>query len=615
MSRFDSREKCENINNFLKTSELRENVINWYDFKNNSKILKIGFDNPKIVEYFLDNSFSVVLVESDIERVEEAKNIFNDRSNLKIVNSSLEKIFEINDICNKKFDYILLVDVMDRIDEFISFSNRKDVIIKITDICSKLLNNNGTILVSVDNKYSVRNFSGRTYGNTDSFDIISGRKKNTEMYSKKELTDILNKEKKFKFKFYYPLPDYRLPSVIYTDEYLPGSNDSKLNYLVYYNPKDTIVFNEIEVFKEVVKDGKFDIFANSYILELSNNKNNFCKAKFISFNNFRKKENKLITKIYDTYVEKKSAFTEGVTQVENVKKYIELLKIAKFNVIDKVRDGRIYSEYQTLRSLDDIICDYILEDKLDIALSIIENWYRYISVRLLEISDNKKDDKVKNVFEKYGVSISNEDINKLTFLKYGFFDLIFENIFAKLDEKYEFKEFYVYDQEWCEEWLPLEFLLYRALNSLFYHNSKISAHISLELLYKKYGIEQFCSKFKELEQKIQIELLDNNISNVYENTYSALTTLEALQETIYYSKKDYDDIKNQYDSFIKKVEKTNQEWQEATDLAYSKVGKLENEINEKNILIKKLQNEVGKLKKSSSLLNKINKKLFGKYRK
>ena len=208
MSRFDSREKCENINNFLKTSELRENVINWYDFKNNSKILKIGFDNPKIVEYFLDNSFSVVLVESDIERVEEAKNIFNDRSNLKIVNSSLEKIFEINDICNKKFDYILLVDLMDRIDEFISFSNRKDVIIKITDICSKLLNNNGTILVSVDNKYSVRNFSGRTYGDTDSFDIISGRKKNTEMYSKKELTDILNKEKNFKFKLFFNKTHY-----------------------------------------------------------------------------------------------------------------------------------------------------------------------------------------------------------------------------------------------------------------------------------------------------------------------------------------------------------------------------------------------------------------------
>ena len=147
------------------------------------------------------------------------------------------------------------------------------------------------------------------------------------------------------------------------------------------------------------------------------------------------------------------------------------------------------------------------------------------------ISDNKKDDKVKYVFEKYGVSISNEDINKLTFLKYGFFDLIFENVFAKLDEKYEFKEFYVYDQEWCEEWLPLEFLLYRALNSLFYHNSKISAHISLELLYKKYGIEQFCSKFKELEQKIKKQDLD------FEDFLEQMEQIQILCErTIYCDK-------------------------------------------------------------------------------
>ena len=69
-----------------------------------------------------------------------------------------------------------------------------------------------------------------------------------------------------------------------------------------------------------------------------------------------------------------------------------------------------------------------------------------------------------------------------------------------------------------------------------------------------------------------------------------LTTLEALEDTIYYSNKETLDVREQYNSFIKKVESTNAKWQEESDKAYARISELESELAPKNNIVNNIKN-------------------------
>ena len=576
--------EIKKFNKFFNTTQIRKNIINWYDFKPNSNILEIGCDLGQVTNFFGNLNVNVTSIEYDNYKYEEASKTLSPFKNINLVNDNLIDYYSKN--IDDKFDYIIVTSSMDRIDKFVKEEKKYNAFNKFLEIAYSLLKDNGNILIAVDNKFAIRNFSGATFNGSKSFEIIEGKVKNSGIFSKKKLVDLLDNSKFDSYKFYYPFPDYKLPSVIYTDAYLPNKNSNKLKYLLYYNPKDTIIFNELDVIKEIVKDEKLDYFSNSYFVEISKNKENLCKAKFVSFNNFRKKKNKLITKIYDDYAIKQNIYEEGIEHIKNIEKYINILKENGINIIDEVKENTIYSKYQKLSNLNDVIIEYILDKNIESALDIIDNWYKFMKDKFSNfiIDYNNESIREKDVFDKYLVEVAKEKKDKLTFLEYGFFDLIFENIFVDMKDG-KINDLLVYDQEWCENNLPIEFILYRALNNLFYYNNKISKYLFLEELYKRYNIEEFINEFKELENRIQDDLTDKEIVNIYQDTYLSLTTIEGLSETLYYSQKECNEVRQEYNNFIKTVEKTNESWQKYLDAANEKIKILEQKLNEKNNII------------------------------
>ncbi len=114
-------------------------------------------------------------------------------------------------------------------------------------------------------------FAGAPEDHTNKkYDGIVGyeNKKGVQTFGKKELKDILAKVG-FKFtNFYYPLPDYKLPNIIFSDEYLPDENTIN-NYTVYYGEGTEIEFDEKEAYIQAIKNGVFDIFSNSFFVEAS----------------------------------------------------------------------------------------------------------------------------------------------------------------------------------------------------------------------------------------------------------------------------------------------------------------------------------------------------------
>lgn len=65
--------------------------------------------------------------------------------------------------------------------------------------------------------------------------------------------------------FYYPLPDYKLPTAIYSDRYLPVQGELPSLYAEYEKPRYRL-FSEEAAYDAVCQAGGFPQFANSFFV-------------------------------------------------------------------------------------------------------------------------------------------------------------------------------------------------------------------------------------------------------------------------------------------------------------------------------------------------------------
>ena len=115
-------------------------------------------------------------------------------------------------------------------------------------------------------------FSGAPEDHTaKKYDSITGyeNKKGIRTYGKQELTEIL-KNAGYKYtKYYYPMPDYKLPNIIFSDKFYPTEKTLK-QYTPYVSDINASVdFDEKKAYLDIIKNKQFDFFANSFFIEAS----------------------------------------------------------------------------------------------------------------------------------------------------------------------------------------------------------------------------------------------------------------------------------------------------------------------------------------------------------
>ena len=65
MSKFENIEKVEKFKEFIENTSLRQNQINWYDFKSSSNILFLGEDYNCIGTFLQKDERKITLLEKD----------------------------------------------------------------------------------------------------------------------------------------------------------------------------------------------------------------------------------------------------------------------------------------------------------------------------------------------------------------------------------------------------------------------------------------------------------------------------------------------------------------------------------------------------------------------
>ena len=272
-------------------THLRKNILNWYDFNKESDALEIGCGLGAVTSVLCGKCKTVTAVELSKRRATAAWLRCREKENLEIIVGNLNDIqFE------KKFDYITLIGVLEYQGSYTNSENPyKDFLKKI----KQLLKPNGKLLIAIENQYGLKYWCGAREDHTgipfEGMNQYSFTQRGVRTFSKSALENLV-KESGFKNTyFYYPMPDYKLPTVIYSENYLP-ENDNMQNLQCYYVPdKSTLIADEKGLYRDVIDNGVFEFFANSFLVECSDSQD-IGKITFSSMGSERQEKYRIATR-------------------------------------------------------------------------------------------------------------------------------------------------------------------------------------------------------------------------------------------------------------------------------------------------------------------------------
>lgn len=248
-------------------SQIRQNVIEWFSFKPDARLLELGAECGALTGLFAKRVREVVAVEDNEKKTAVNKERNRTYNNITYVTGeglneltragilSMAKgkageaegsgvaedttgedgIKQAKSGADVGFDYVTIIGgfTMDKL-----------------KTASFVLKPGGTLIIAVENKYGMRYWSGEERPYT---------------YSRSQLMGQLKYRGYDRLYFFYPVPDYTFPLEIYSEKNLPTKGSIKQPTPVYLKDK-ILTLDEVKQFDMVIEDKKFEEYANSFVV-------------------------------------------------------------------------------------------------------------------------------------------------------------------------------------------------------------------------------------------------------------------------------------------------------------------------------------------------------------
>lgn len=487
--------------------KLEKNILQWYPMEKNLDTLQIGYIDAELVRQLCDKTRNVtILVQNEEEKQKILQNSKRDNLKVKVVQ-------DFENYSDNEYDYVTLIGTLKTFENKIEVKayRRLEFFLK---LAKKMCKENGKIILVLDNKYGMKSWTTLKANKN----IICNQ---TYALSQKLINRLLEEQNFTEYKYYYVLPDYKATNAIFTDEYLPNLESINRNFL--YGEEEFENFNQTEAYIELLKEEKqsFKFFANSYFVEIGKSKLEPNGIRFVSYTNIRREKYKIQTIIYENRVEKTYANDMAKEHIQTIHKNIDIMNQKNIKTLDKYENGKIISKYiKDFNSYDKILTELLENKKEAEFFETITNYKNTLLEKLEEVDYNSI--KENNVFTKYGVNVEKEMTQKLHFVKYGLWDLIFHNAF------YINEEIYFYDQEWFNYNVPIEFIIYRAIAYFPIAHS----YIRTNELYERLGLTEFLKIFEDLDSKLQLEIRDDEIWKLHTSTRTGQTLFDLYKNLV-----------------------------------------------------------------------------------
>lgn len=245
-------------------SPVRENLLSWYPFEKDSRVLEIGAGCGAVTGALCDMAREVVAVELNPARAEVIAWRHKGRSNLRVIAGNSQDV-EIDG----KFDYLTLVGVLEYAGKYTDGDD------PFADFLTKMkshLKPGGTMIIAIENRHGLKYWSGASEDHTAKFfESIEGypHYNGVQTFTKPQLKRLLARVGFSTTQFYYPWPDYKMPTEIFSDDYLP-SLDHGIRRGMFPSPDYVIerqhFFNEKRAMDDIADSGYPDLFSNSFLV-------------------------------------------------------------------------------------------------------------------------------------------------------------------------------------------------------------------------------------------------------------------------------------------------------------------------------------------------------------
>lgn len=463
-------------------SDIRENLLEWYPFDSNGSLLEVGSGCGALTGLFSKRVKKVTCID-----LSEKRSLINaernrDRKNIEI------KIGNFEDVrLDEKFDYITLIGVWEYAGHYIGGKN------PYLDMLKKLkqyLKENGKLIIAIENKMGLKYWNGAPEDHTGNMydglnDYIDAEKVRT--FSKTEMEEILTQAGWNQWKFYYPMPDYKLPDVIYTDDKLPEPGELR-NYRKDYNASRIYNFYDAVVSDQLCADKMIDYFANSFLVECGDEVSDVIFAKCNRMRNEAYKNATVIRKKNDKRIVQKIALNaeaqKHIGQMgANDMDYCMNVK----GVQGIMQDAMYVTDYVEGQDLDVYLYPY-RNDAERFVEEVQKIMQQYLTPHEECMSVFFMTDSYRTIFgEQYPAGAK--------CLKKTNIDLIFSNLRMTKEGK-----IFCIDNEWVFDFpVPYEFVLWKSLFNLY---TKYAVYLR-----KHISRDQFLCQFN----------IDKERTNIYEN--------------------------------------------------------------------------------------------------
>lgn len=249
---------------FYHLSSERENIVRWLPIDKNSKVLEVGSGCGAITGAFAELAKEVV--SCDLSRKRSLINAYRhkDADNITI---HVGNFTDVEKNLPNDFDYICLIGVLEYGALYIdSATPYKDFLLTL----KKHLKKDGRIVIAIENRLGLKYFAGCREDHLGTFfSGIEGYsdKNNVRTFSKNALTEVIEEAGFKDYRFYYPYPDYKFMTTLYSDRRLPKIAELNNNKRYFDNSRMSL-FDEKAAFDALSEDGLFDIFSNSFLVVL-----------------------------------------------------------------------------------------------------------------------------------------------------------------------------------------------------------------------------------------------------------------------------------------------------------------------------------------------------------
>lgn len=241
-------------------SPIRRNLLEWFPFKSDGRVLEIGGGCGALTSLLCDKLSYVTVAELSKRRAEINAHRNKNKRNLEI------KVGNFDDMdIDGQYDYVTLIGVLEYAGKF---STDVDAHRRFLRQIRRCLKPGGVLIVAIENKFGLKYWAGvpedhisKLYEGLENYPSKTG----VRTFSKKELHTLLEQSGFEDNEFYYPVPDYKLPTQIFSDDYLPSIG--QINPLVQqYDQARHIVFNERKVLDNLIMNDQFGFFSNSFLV-------------------------------------------------------------------------------------------------------------------------------------------------------------------------------------------------------------------------------------------------------------------------------------------------------------------------------------------------------------